>query len=245
MGDHEHGHARCRKFTHDAKDLADEFGVEGGGGLVKEHELRLHRNSARDRNTLLLTTRELNRVRLGLVGQSDLLKQFHRALLRVFRLHALDMNRCFDDVLERGAVTKEVEVLEHHANLAALAGGIFLRDLVEYAVLFAVADELTIDVQATSSDLFQVIHATQERGFTGTRWADEAGDLALVYLKVDALENVESAEGLPHIYGLNHRGAHSYEFLSTMVTLFGALPSASVSAANWRAVSSRVTPRSK
>jgi hypothetical protein len=73
----------CWRADHDVEDLVDHLGVEGGGGLVEEHDLGVHRQGAGDRDTLLLATRELGGVLGGLVGDADPLEQLHRALVGV------------------------------------------------------------------------------------------------------------------------------------------------------------------
>ena len=59
--------------------LADELGVEGRGGLVEEHQLRVHRQGPGDGDPLLLAAGELGRVGVRLVAQADLLEQLERA----------------------------------------------------------------------------------------------------------------------------------------------------------------------
>ena len=62
----------------DREHLADELGVERRGGLVEQHQLRLHRQRAGDRHALLLAARELRRVGVELVGEADAVEQLAR-----------------------------------------------------------------------------------------------------------------------------------------------------------------------
>ena len=48
------GHALVCKLLHDVEHFADHFGVERGGGLVKEDDLRVLAQRAGDSHTLLL-----------------------------------------------------------------------------------------------------------------------------------------------------------------------------------------------
>ena len=50
--------------AHHVEHLADQLGVERRGRLVEQHQLRLHRQRAGDRDALLLAARELRRVGL-------------------------------------------------------------------------------------------------------------------------------------------------------------------------------------
>lgn len=50
----DHRHAFTGEFEHDVEHLAHQFGVERGGRLVEQHDLRLHGERAGDGHTLLL-----------------------------------------------------------------------------------------------------------------------------------------------------------------------------------------------
>ena len=204
MGDHHHGHAVVGQTAHHAQDVTDELGVEGGRRLVEKHQFRIHRQRTRDGHALLLTARELHRVRVGLVGQPDLIEQLHRTIRRRVRLDALDVHRGLDDVAQHSAMREQVEILEDHADVGALLRGVAGRNLVEDAVALAVADQLAVDVQAAGVDLLEVIDAAQQRRLARTRGADEAGDRAARDLEIDALEHLQAAEGLAHVAGLDH-----------------------------------------
>ena len=64
-------------------------------------------------------------------------------------------------VPERCHVREEVEALEDHADLGPAAGHLPLAELVDPIALLPVADELTVDVDATGVDLLQVVDAAQ------------------------------------------------------------------------------------
>ena len=67
--------------AHDGEHRADELRIERRGRLVEQHDLRLERERAGDRDALLLAARELGRVGRGLVGEPDPLER--RAAERV------------------------------------------------------------------------------------------------------------------------------------------------------------------
>src|SRR5260221_3262042 len=113
--DHDHGHAGQRKLLHLLEDAADELGIQRRRHLVEQHQLRLHRERARNRDPLLLTARELARVALGLLAEAHALKLRHRLLLR---LPARDVEHARDaqgHVVERGHVREQVEGRKHPA----------------------------------------------------------------------------------------------------------------------------------
>ena len=59
------------ELLHHVEHLADQLRVERRGGLVEEHELRLHGQGAGDGDALLLPAGELRRVGVQLVVEAD------------------------------------------------------------------------------------------------------------------------------------------------------------------------------
>jgi len=113
---------------------------------------------------------------------------------------ALDLDGGLDDVFERSLVAEEVEALENHADVAALAGDVLGVEFVESAVLFPVADEVVIDPDASGTDGFQMVHATQKCRLPRSGRADEDGDFALTYCHVDPAQDVVLAEVFVHAF---------------------------------------------
>ena len=123
-------------------------------------------------------------------------------------LHALDLDRRLDDVLQRRAVREQVEVLEHHADVAALLGGVAGLQSRRACRPFAVADQVAVDVEPA-------------RRSTCSRWLMQRRNVDLpepdgptrhstsprADLERDALEHLQRAEALAHPLGLHHRVA--------------------------------------
>ena len=86
VGDHDHGHALSRQCLHHIQHLVDHLRVQGRSGLVKEHDLRPHGQASRYGHPLLLATRELIRIGVGLLGNVHLLEQFVGIRLGLFPL---------------------------------------------------------------------------------------------------------------------------------------------------------------
>jgi len=74
MGHDDHRHAGFRQLPHHVEHLPDELSVQGRGGLVEQHQLRLHRQRPGDRHPLLLAAGELVRIDIGLSRQPDTLQ---------------------------------------------------------------------------------------------------------------------------------------------------------------------------
>ena len=166
------------ELLHHVQHLADELRVERRGRLVEQHQLRLHRQRARDRDALLLAAGELRRVGVELVGQADAVEQLARALARLLARDPLHADRRAGDVLQRGHVREQVEVLEDHADLGALARDLGFAQLVQPVADLAVADELAVDRQAPGVDLLEVVDAAQERRLARAGRAEQAHHLA-------------------------------------------------------------------
>ena len=77
VGDEEVGQPELPlQVLHEVQDLRLHRDVQGRGRLVANHELRVARQRARDRDSLALAARELVRVRVGVGGrQADLGEQ--------------------------------------------------------------------------------------------------------------------------------------------------------------------------
>ena len=75
VGHAQHRHARPCQLLHHVQDLADHLRVERGRRLVEQHDPRLHRERPCDRDPLLLTARQLERVLGGLLGDAHALEQ--------------------------------------------------------------------------------------------------------------------------------------------------------------------------
>ena len=171
MGDYEHGHAFSCEVLHNAQHFADELGVEGGRRFVEKHKLRIHSHRTSDGHALLLAAGELYRVVIGLGRQANVLQQLHSAGAGGLFRNLFHLHRCLDDVFNHRAVGEEVERLKDHSDIGALFCGFLLADLIQGAVLFAVANQLAVDVEAARRCLIKVVDAAQEGGLAGARGA--------------------------------------------------------------------------
>ncbi|KAG0922044.1 hypothetical protein G6F31_020066 [Rhizopus arrhizus] len=107
-----------------------QFGIQRGGGLVEQHQLGLDGQRPGNGHALLLAARQLRRIVVHAFAQPHLVQQPLGQLARFAPVLTARMHRAEHDVLQRGHLRKQVELLEHHAGLAAdLAhlGGIALH----------------------------------------------------------------------------------------------------------------------
>ena len=122
MGDDDHGDAGPGQLLHHVEHLADHLGVERRGRLVEQQHLRLHGERPGDADALLLAAGELAGIFVDLVLEPDARQQLARPLVRVGPGQAAHPHRRQRDVAQHGHVRKEVEALEHHADLGADRG---------------------------------------------------------------------------------------------------------------------------
>ena len=171
MRDDDHRHAVFRKFAHQIEHLADHLGVERGGRLVEEHDLGRHGECAHDGDTLLLAAGEHRGILVRLVGKADALKQRHGLCVGLRLGLEPQLDGCEGDVLLDRHMREEVEVLEHHAHLAA----------VEVQVdLLAVEGDI-LEVNGAGGRLLEKVQAAQQSRFATAGGADDGHDLALFH----------------------------------------------------------------
>src|SRR5690606_20868373 len=72
VGDDDHCHPVFRKCLHHPQHFMTQFWVERRGRLIEEHQFRLHRQRAGDRDTLLLAAGKFGWVVMAAVGKTDL-----------------------------------------------------------------------------------------------------------------------------------------------------------------------------
>ena len=183
MGDDGHGHALLGKIPHQVQHLTHHLGVQGGGGLVEQHDLRIHGQSADDRDPLLLAAGEHIGELVGLVGKANALQQGHGLLLGCGGSLFLQGHGGHGDVLQHRLVGKQVEVLEHHAHLLT----------VQVDVHRLARQIRTVEEDGAGGRLLQQIQTPQQRGFAGAGGADDGHHLALVDVQIAVVQGVDGA----------------------------------------------------
>ncbi len=77
----DHRHSAGGKFADDLEHLCNQFRVERARDLVEEHQLRLHREGAHDRDALLLPSREPVWILVALLGEAKAREERCRTLV--------------------------------------------------------------------------------------------------------------------------------------------------------------------
>src|SRR5579884_3795204 len=205
--DNHHCHPFLGKLAHDFKDLAHQFGVESGGGLVEKHELRVHGEGASNGDALLLAPGELVRVSVGFILQPNLGEQDHGGLNCIASGAMQDVNGGFNDVFQSGHVGKKVKTLEDEADLRAHAGNIGLALLDNAPVDLTVAHQLPLHIDAPTIDFLKMVDAAQQGRFAGAAGADDDNNLPRLDGQVNAIENQQVAKTFDNLFGAHHVSA--------------------------------------
>lgn len=162
MCNNNHCHTSVGQLTHDIQHLVHQLRIERARNFVKKHRFRMHGQGPRNGDSLLLATRKLLRILIGLFGQPYLLQEVPGYLLGLLSCKTLHMNRRFHYVLERGEVWKQVEVLKHHTYFFTHRhdplGGILLQTPVD---LIAIG-KFSLYEDATALRYLQVVDAAQQ-----------------------------------------------------------------------------------
>ncbi|MCY1432181.1 hypothetical protein D9M71_481710 [compost metagenome] len=198
MGHADHGHAFHGQGLHHVEHLADHFRVERRGRLVEQHHLRLHAQRTGDGHALLLAAGQARGVFLGLLTDADLGQQRPRLLLTLgLAALAHDLLRQAE-VFQHGHVREQVEVLEDHADFAAIGVDVGLR----------VGQVDAVDAHRTGVELLQAVQAAQEGRLAGAGRADHHQHLALGHIGGDVVDGTHhltaGIENLHQVADFNH-----------------------------------------
>ena len=180
----DHRHARLGQVQHHVQHFLDHLRVERARRLVKQHDLGLHSQRTRNRHALLLPARKLARVRIRLLGNADALQLLHCDAVGLFLGALAHEPLCNRHVLQHRQVRKQVELLEHHADLGP--------HVVDVGAL--VLQMHAVDVDAAAGGHFEVVDAAQNRALARPARADDNHDFAALDVEIDAFNGLYAAE---------------------------------------------------
>ena len=163
---------------------ATSSGIERARDLVEQHQPRLHRERAHDRDALLLPTREPIGVVVALVPHADPVEQRVRPVGRVGLRELEHLGRRERHVVEHAHVREQVEALEHDPDVLAQ----------RVQVDAATRHPLAVEPDLTLLDRLQRVDAAQQRRLAAARRPDEAHDLVLLDAQGHAAQHLVVAE---------------------------------------------------
>ena len=176
VGDDHHRHPQLLvELLEEGQDGEGGVGVQGGGGLVAQQDLRVGGQGPGDGHPLLLAAGHLGGIGLFLVLQAHDLQQLPGLLHGLGPLDA-DELQGEADVVQGGALHEQVEALEDHADgvpgLPELPG-------------FELGDVLAVEQDGAGGGALQEVHAPDQGGLARPGQADDAEDLPSHDLQVD------------------------------------------------------------
>ena len=146
----------------------------------------IHAQRARDRHALLLAAGQPRRIFLRLLGDFDALEIFHGQRLGVALGHFAHPDRRQRAVLQHGQMREQIELLEHHADVAA-----HRDDLLGVVVKLDAVDD-----DAARLPVLQMVDAAQQRRLAAAGRPADDDALAARHFQIDVAQHVEFAEPL-------------------------------------------------
>ena len=125
-GDHDR-RAQLVEFLEQVEQAHGDAVVDVAGRFVGEQQARPADHRAGDGDALLLAAGQRGRKGVNLVGEPDPGEQLGDVLVDLVLALATDLQRQ-RDVLERGQMVEQAEILEHHADSPAHEGGLAARE---------------------------------------------------------------------------------------------------------------------
>ena len=150
----DHGHSGGTEVGNQRQDSLHQFRIQGGGGLVEEHHLRVHSECSRDRHSLLLAARQGGRTNVGLVAQTHQFELFEPEFPCDVVGQPFELARPQRDVVQHAAVWEEVELLEHHADALSQ----FVRIVVEHGT--------AVEQDVAAVRFVKAVQASQQGGLS-------------------------------------------------------------------------------
>ncbi|MPL93961.1 hypothetical protein SDC9_40109 [bioreactor metagenome] len=201
VGHRDHRRTDLARDVHDLDlHLPAQLLVERRHRLVKEHDIGVEDERARERHALLLAARHLLRETFGEIGQPDDTQHLARPRFPLGALHAASLER-IGDVFEHGHVREKRIVLEHHADVAPLRG-----DAGHVA---------PVDQKRAAARLDEARDHPQSRRLARTGRPEHGQELALPQLEGNVVERPHLAVVLAHLLELQrlvHKAHRSDSF---------------------------------
>ncbi len=209
VGHQQHGQVvLLGELADDVQDLADEFRVEGRGGLVEQHDLGAHGQRPGDADALLLAAGELCRELVRLVLEPDQRQQLLRPLARLLLRQLEHGGWRLGDVAHHRHVREQVELLKHHAEQRAPVAQVLLRGRHQLAVAVLVPQRLAVDGDDAAIDALERHQDAQHGRFARARRPDDRHLLAARHAEIEFVEHDVVAEALDDLVEGDDRLAH-------------------------------------
>ncbi len=185
---------------------------EIAGRLVGQHDRRIVRQRARQRDPLLLAAGQLRRVVMRPSGEPDLLEQLLRSMSRVANAGNFHGHR---DVFVRGQRGNQMKELKDEPDLLAAE--------TREAVFIQARDIHAVDPDRSRRRRVESGDESQQRRLAAARWADDREKLAARDGERERMQDREglgsAQDSLGHAAELDHHPCGSTIGLRTVQTL--------------------------
>ena len=194
MRHHHHGHAFLRELNHHVKHFVNHFRVESRSRFVEQHADRVHRERPGDCHTLLLAAGELSRILFSLLQKTDTVEKSKTFLRRFFAVSLEHLHLRENKILADREVREELEMLEHHADVAAEPREVRLR----------IRHLNAVHENGALLHRFKAVHRLDEGGFAGTGRTADHDNLSLPDAGRAVFKDLEAAVPLRDIADVDH-----------------------------------------
>ncbi|MCY1429602.1 hypothetical protein D9M71_455240 [compost metagenome] len=141
-----------------------------------------------------------------LATQAHQFQKVRRSFACFGRLHAQHLHRRLNDVLQGRHVRKQVEALEHHADLAANATDMPVVGRHQHAVAIGhVRQQIILDADQSVINALKRHQHPQQRGFSRAAGADDRDFFAWSDIQVQVVEHGEIAVALGDVLEADNR----------------------------------------
>src|SRR5581483_9928565 len=197
--DHHHGQPQLLlQVQHQLVELRRADGIQPGGRLIEEQQPRVERQRPRQGGPLDHASRELGRIFLRGVGGKPHQANFeHRELVT-------GRGRELRQVLDHG----KLDVLQHRERRiqrSLLKGDAVTRLDRAQRLAGELSDVMPLDADGSGLRPLQAEDAPEQHGLAGAGAADDAEDLVLANLHLQAIVDHLPAEAIAEVPNLEHR----------------------------------------
>lgn len=117
MGYQGHGNACMSQVLNDLQNLLYHLRVQGAGGFIKQHNLRLHGQGPGYGNSLLLAAGQLSRIGVRLLHQTHQFQKLQGVFRCLVLWYLVHLHRSIGHIFHNRHMGKQVKMLEHHADI--------------------------------------------------------------------------------------------------------------------------------
>ena len=206
MRDDNHRKPFLRELFHDIQHFSDHLRIQRRCRLVEQHELRVHAEGARNRDTLFLAAGDRSYIRKVL--HANLAQMLHSCFLCLFLRSAKHLDLRRHAVFQNVHVVEQIELLETHAYLRPVRVNVFRMENV-----------FPEHFNRAAVRVLEQVDAAKERRFSGAGTADQTDDLSLRNRKVDTLQHFQRAEALMNVLDFHERICFGHRMLLLYFTL--------------------------